>query len=95
LSKIQDILDDDTLHTTQKTTINELDEDDWVDLSDIIDKAIDEVREYQFNLREPIKLRLNDYSLNEVSTLLNKLDQNIIDALVDGEEITLKLKVEK
>lgn len=100
LSKIQDILNNDDIDTNdmQNNNINnttQTQEDDWIDLADIIDKAIDEVREYQFDKKEPIKLMLNDYSMNEVSGLLNKLDQNIIDALVSGEEITLKLKVEK
>jgi len=92
LSKIQDILSDDT-DDTNNSNIDEV--DDWVDLADIIDKAIDEVREYQFNVKEPIKLVLNDYSINEVSDLLNKLDQNIVDALVAGEEITLKMRVKE
>ena len=97
LSKIQDMLSDDEFITNDTQTTNSSldDEDDWIDLSDIIDKAIDEVREYNFAKKEPIRLILNNYSMNELSALFNKLDQNIIDALVSGEEITLKLKVEK
>jgi hypothetical protein len=87
LSKIKDILDE------PEEKLEE--EDDWIDLSNIIDKAISEVKEYQFKVEEPIKLILNEYSLNELSSLLNKLDQNIIDALTNGKEITLKLKVNK
>ena len=33
--------------------------------------------------------------MQELSPLLNKLDQNILDALTNGEEISLQLKVEK
>jgi len=90
LSKIQDMLDD-----KQNKDDTALEDDEWIDLANIIDKAIDEVKDYHFNLQEPIKLILNDYSINEVSGLLNKLDQNIVDALTNGEEITLKLKVNK
>jgi hypothetical protein len=92
LSKIQDILTNDNAIETKE---DKDENDDWIELSDIIDKAIDEVKEYQFDIKEPIKLILNDYSINEISGLLNKLDQTLIDALVDGEEITLKLKVNK
>ncbi len=94
LSKIQDILDFNSNNTFQldKET---LEDEDWINLSDIIDQAIDEVREYQFNAHEPIKLMLNDYSMKELNPLLHKLDQNIIDALTNGEEINLKLKLDK
>jgi hypothetical protein len=95
LSKIQNILNDDDSQKNETIDDTTSSDDEWVTLSNIIDEAIDEAKEYQFNIKEPIKLILNDYSMNEVSTLLNKLDQNIIDALVNGEEITLKLKVEK
>ncbi len=100
LSKIQNILDynETTTIDTKESKIAESsddNDDDWVDLSYIIDKAIDEVREYQFSENKPIKLILNEYSMQELSPLLNKLDQNIIDALTNGKEISLKLKLDK
>ena len=99
LSKIQDMLVDNPLEQSQEVPSieesNNEEVDEWIDLSDIIDKAIDEVREYNFDTNTPIKLILNDYSMQEVSPLLNKLDQSIIDALTNGEEITIQLKVEK
>jgi len=104
LNEIQDILDDkDTnkndnsvLNSSQENTTDttNVEDDEWVDLADIIDKAIGEVKDYNFNIDEPIKLILNEYSMQELSPLLNKLDQNIIDTLTNGKEITLKLKVE-
>ncbi len=101
LSKIQNMLDYDTAidesinsSSNNDNTDND-DEKDWIDLSNIIDKAIDEAREYKFDKDEPIKLMLNKYSMNEISPLLNKLGQNIVDELTNGKEITLKLKVEK
>ncbi|MCK5110091.1 MAG: hypothetical protein KAQ94_01130 [Arcobacteraceae bacterium] len=102
LSKIQNMLDYDTaidesinISSNNDDSINNDDEKDWIDLSNIIDKAIDEAREYKFDEDEPIKLMLNKYSMNEISPLLNKLGQNIVDELTNGKEITLKLKVEK
>ncbi len=97
LSKIQNILDDNSVAEEFITPAEEntIEDDDWLDLSNIIDEAIDEVREYQFNKDIPIKLILNEYSMQELSPLLTKLDQKIVDALTDGEEIILQLKVEK
>ena len=93
LDKIQDLLDL-TNNNISNDKVNTNDDDDWVDLSQIIDKAIDEVREYDFNIDTPIKLILNEYSMKELSPLLTKLDQGIIDALTQGKEISLQLKVE-
>jgi len=101
LSKIQDILSDTaTVEFNDSISFNQNDEEkendsDWIDLSDIIDKAIDDAKEYQFEKNIPIKLLLNDYSMEELSPLFNKLDQSIVDALTSGEEITLQLKVDK
>ena len=97
LSKIQDILNDDTtIDANDNLQVNkeEIDED-WINLSDIIDKAIDDVKEYEFKRDTPIKLLLNDYSIKELSPLLNRLDQEIVDTLTSGEEITLQLKADK
>ncbi len=90
LSKLKGMLDDSAI----EEVISQDDEDEWIDLANIIDKAIDEVREYNFVEDEPIRVKLNEYSINEISPLLNKLGQNIVDELTGGKEITLKLKVE-
>ena len=70
-----------------------MDDNDWVDLSDIIDTAIEDVQEYKFENNKEIKLILNQYTMKELSPLFNKLDQNIINSLSDGKEITLKLRL--
>ena len=36
---------------------------------------------------------LNNYELEELTPLLNKLDQDIIDSLTDGYEINLQIKL--
>ncbi len=100
LSKIQDILNDtnpiefnDSIPFSEIKEEEEKEDDNWIDLADIIDKAIDDAREYQFETNAPIKLLLNNYSIEELSPLFNKLDQNIVNALTSGDEITLQLKI--
>ena len=91
LSKLYDMINDDN---KQENNINNIKkEDDWVDLSDIIDKAIDDVSSYQFKESKPISLVLNQYSIEELAPLLKKLDQHVIDQLTDGNEITLQLRL--
>ncbi|MDD2697828.1 MAG: hypothetical protein PHF17_03400 [Arcobacteraceae bacterium] len=90
LSKLYDMINDDKQENYPKNVEKE---DDWVELSDIIDKAIDDVSTYQFKENQPIKLILNQYSIDELTPLLNKLNQNIIDKLSQGDEITLQLRL--
>jgi hypothetical protein len=89
LNKIKSLLDS----KTEPSSIDELDENDWLDLSDIIDKALEEVKGYQFSENKPIKLILSQYNLNELKPLFQKLNQNVIDNLSDGKEISLILKL--
>lgn len=72
---------------------NNTKENNWVELSEIIDKAIDDLSTYSFKEDEPIKLILNQYSMEELSPLFKKLNQNIVDSLIDGHEITLQLRL--
>ena len=102
LSKLEDIIDVNT-PTMQDITEdydpdkNSDNSDEWMDLSSIIDKAIDEVNStndlYDKLENKPIKLLLNNYSMNELKPLFELLNQEIIDALADGQEITLQLKL--
>jgi len=72
-------------------------DNEWMDLSAIIDKAIDEVNAVnEMNSKfdnKPIKVLLNNFELEELTPLLNKLDQDIIDSLTDGYEINLQIKL--
>lgn len=68
---------------------------DWAELSDIIDKAIDDVQEYSFNESDSSTLILNEYSIDELKPLLNKFNQNIIDELSLGNEVNIKLLLKK
>jgi len=73
-------------------------QDEWIDLSSIIDQAIDEVNTvdyiYDSDTNNPIKLLLNNYELDELKPLLSMLDQKIIDSLVDGNEVSVLLKLD-
>ncbi len=96
LSKIQNILHTNDIQNELQE--QELKEEDWLDLSDIIDKAIDDVKDYEFDIGTtsgPIKLMLNNHNISELEPLLTKLDQNIIDSLVAGEVIDIQLKLKE
>ena len=98
LNKISDILHDDDIHDE----VVHVDENDWKDINEIIDDALSEVKDYEFDLessepRAPIKLLLNNYNIDELKPFLQKFDQSVIDRLSNGEDVdvTLSLKVNK
>ena len=102
LSKIEDIFNNDikNIHSKEKEfSINEENNDQWHDLSSIIDDAINEVNTtsniYDKLDNKPIKILLNNYSLTELTPLLNMLDQDIINTLTDGYDVTIQLKLGK
>lgn len=97
LSNIQNIM---TTENVRKNDFSDDKEDnEWMDLSSIIDQAIDEVNTvndiYSKFDNKPIKVLLNNFELEELTPLLNKLDQDIIDSLADGYEINLQIKLGK
>ena len=98
LSEIGNILD------TQLNIQDQTDESDkegalgdesWQDLSDIIDQAINEVNtigELAYDANGVINMKLNDYQLEQLTPLLNLLDQDVIDSLTQGKEVKLNLR---
>ncbi len=90
LSKINTILDE-----PRGTTDIHMDEDDWKDLSEIIDEALDEVQDYEFDMPSDnvINLILSNYSIDELRPLLKKFDQSVIDKLSSGQSIDLRLSL--
>ncbi len=96
LSNIQNIMTSSNDVKREDFDSNKI-EDEWMDLSSIIDQAIDEVNTvseiYSKFDNKPIKVLLNNYELDELTPLLNKLDQDIIDSLTDGYEINLQIKL--
>ncbi len=75
----------------------EMNEEDWLDLSEIIDKALDEVKDYEFDFNDSgaITLILSKFTMEELKPLLLKLDQNSIDKLTTGGSINLELKLKE
>jgi hypothetical protein len=59
-----------------------LEKSDWKDIAAIIDDALDEVKEYEFDLTQtptkPYNLVLSNFHINELRPLLEKFDQTII-----------------
>ena len=92
LSKINDLL-------YQETIIDDMsiNESDWKDISEIIDDALDEVQDYEFDLDKSenkiTKLFLNRHSLEELKPLLEKLDQNIISSISAGNSIDIRISL--
>ncbi|MDX4028000.1 hypothetical protein [Aliarcobacter skirrowii] len=88
LKKINSFLDD------KSENIQKLEERDWKDITDIIDDALDEVKDYEFDLeKEDYTLILNRFKMDELKPLLLKLNQNIIDRLARNEVINLKISL--
>ncbi len=99
LSKIEDIIDYSAPKLQNIAEGDNIDDDNqWMDLSSIIDKAIDELNStdklYDKLDIKPIKVLLNDYSMNELKPLFELLNQDIIDSIADGQEVILQLKLE-
>lgn len=95
LNKITDILREDTI----QNEIN-LEKNDWQDINSIIDDALAEVREYEFDLKQqqvqsvkPYELILSNFNINELRPLLEKLDQTIIDRISAGEIVDVKISL--
>jgi hypothetical protein len=94
LDKINDILREDNI----QNEIN-LEKNDWKDISSIIDDALAEVKEYEFDLtKEPIKpynLVLSNFNINELRPLLEKFDQTVIDKLSSGETVDVRITLKE
>jgi len=95
LNKITDILREDTI----QNEIN-LEKNDWQDINSIIDDALAEVREYEFDLKQqqvqsvkPYELILSNFNINELRPLLEKLDQTIVDRISAGETVDVKISL--
>ena len=94
LSKINNILREDVI----QNEIN-FEKTDWKDIAAIIDDALDEVKEYEFDLTQtpikPYNLVLSNFHINELRPLLEKFDQTIIDRLSSGESVDVRLSLKE
>lgn len=89
LDKINTILKDEP--------INNLEEEDWKDITKIIDEALDEVRDYEFDINEQniYHLFLNRYKIDEIKPLLTKLNQDLVNKLSKGETVDIKISLKE
>ena len=95
LSKIDTILREDNI----KQELDSMNQEDWKDINDIIDDALEEVKDYEFTLDKgqgkseilPYKLVLNKYNIEELKPLLQKFNQDVIDKLSNGDSVDIRL----
>ena len=94
LNKINDILREETI----QNEIN-LEKNDWKDIASIIDDALEEVKDYEFDLNKPplkpYNLILSNFSINELRPLLEKFDQTVIDRLSSGETVDVRISLKE
>ena len=76
-----------------------LEKGDWKDISAIIDDALAEVKEYEFDLTQtpikPYNLVLSNFNINELRPLLEKFDQSLIDKLSSGETVDIRISLKE
>lgn len=94
LNKINNILKEEKIHNEI-----ELEKSDWKDISSIIDDALEEVREYEFDLAQneakTYNLVLNKFDIEELRPFLEKFDQTVINRLVSGETVDVKISLKE
>ncbi len=94
LNKINNILKEEKIQNEI-----ELEKNDWKDISSIIDDALEEVREYEFDLNQKeekkYNLVLNKFAIEELRPFLEKFDQSIINRLVNGEVVDVKISLKE
>lgn len=92
LTKINGILREERIQNEINT-----DRNDWKDINLIIDEALDEVREYEFEIpkttEEAYNLILNKYSIEELKPFLEKFNQDIINKLVSGQTVDVRISL--
>jgi len=70
--------------------------DDWLELNDIIDDVIDDISSETIKEENNnILLVLNKFTMDDLSPLLNKLDQDAIDKISIGKDLNITLRLEK
>ena len=93
ISKINDILEEDIIEESS------ISNNDWDEISEIVDDALNEVEKYEFDLynsyskkdKSNYEIELSKYNIDELRPLFQKLDQNIIDSLSNGKKVDISL----
>lgn len=94
LSKIKDILNN-SAKVAEYDDTSELTDEDWLDLSQIIDNAIDEMKGFDFGKSEVVNLILKEHNIENLKPLFYTIDQSIVDRLTRGEEVTMRIKLKE
>lgn len=90
LKKINSFLSD------NKKEEEKLENIDWKDISQIIDDALEEVKDYEFDaVQEDYHLILNRYKMDDLKPLLTKLNQDLIDRLAKNETVNIKISLKE
>lgn len=85
LDKINTILKESDTNSTYNS--------DWKDISEIIDEALDEVKEYEFEIEEKYHLVLSKFKIDELKPLLTKLNQQLVDKIAKGETVEIQISL--
>lgn len=99
LNKIKDMLSS-SPSIPEYDDRTELTDEDWLDLSQIIDNAIDEIKGYDFpknttGKNEIVNLILKEHNIENLKPLFYAVDQSIVDRLTKGEEVTMRIKLKE
>ena len=95
IKKINNVLNEDS-ESTEEVEVKVIDDSDWKDISEIIDDALEEVKEFEFEIsKEDYHLILNRHKMDDIKPLLLKLNQDLIDRLTRNETINLKISLKE
>ncbi len=99
LNKIKDILSTNPSKRPLMDERAELTDEDWLDLSQIIDNAIDEIKGYDFpkttTKNDVVNLILKEHNIENLKPLFYAIDQSIVDKLTKGEEVIMRVKLKE
>lgn len=95
LHMIEDLINDSNEKKIEEMTqnIDGSNEDQWQDLSSVIDQAIQEVNMLDDMESKPLIVNMNKYELDQLKPLLSLLDQKTIDELAEGKDISMVLRL--
>lgn len=95
LAKIKQILEDSNKNIELENIIDDAitnETNEWLELSEIIDKTIDELSQ-KVDAHKPFKILLKNFEAEELKPLLLKLDKNALNELSNGSSLEIHLKL--
>ena len=99
LTNLHNIISDNDIKgsdITEELPMTNDEDGEWLELNDIIDDVIDDISsETIIEKNENILLVLNKFTMDELSPLLNKLDQDAIDKISSGNDLNITIRLEK